>query len=97
MDTSRLSSVKEDWVALDKLLLSSVLLLVCWGIACIFSAGSGNAGRGGEYALRQLGWGLLSCAAYFVVIIVGYRKFMDLAYHLRYDAPFIVCHCFDGT
>ncbi len=80
MDTSRLSGVKEDWVALDKLLLGSVLLLVCWGIACIFSAGSGNAGRGGEYALRQLGWGLLSCAAYFVVIAVGYRKFMDLAY-----------------
>lgn len=80
MDTLRFSVLKEDLAALDKLLFGSVALLVFWGIACIFSAGSGSAGRGGEYAIRQLGWGVISGAAFVLVAGIGYRKFMDWAY-----------------
>ena len=80
MNALKLSVLKEDLAALDKLLHGSLLLLVFLGVACIFSAGSGNAGQGGTYATRQLGWLVVSCAAYIVVLIVGYRTFMDLAY-----------------
>jgi rod shape determining protein RodA len=79
MNTFRFSVLKEDLAALDKLFLCSVVLLVLWGIACIFSAG-GNAGRGGEYAVRQLGWSVISGIAYVLVVAIGYRKFMDWAY-----------------
>ncbi|MDR2180836.1 MAG: rod shape-determining protein RodA [Synergistaceae bacterium] len=82
MDTLRFSVLKEDMAALDKLLFGSVALLVLWGIACIFSAGSGNAGRGGEYAVRQAGWSVVSVIAYVFVVGIGYRKFMDWAYPL---------------
>ncbi|MDR3230849.1 MAG: rod shape-determining protein RodA [Synergistaceae bacterium] len=74
------SSFREDWVALDKLLFGCVLLLLCWGIACIFSAASGFAGHGMEYALRQIGWGVVACAACVAVFAIGYPKFMDMAY-----------------
>ncbi|MDR1979950.1 MAG: rod shape-determining protein RodA [Synergistaceae bacterium] len=80
MDTLRFSVLKEDLAALDKLLFGSVVLLIFWGIACIFSAGSGSAGRGGEYAIRQLSWGVFSCMAYVLVVGIGYRQFMDWAY-----------------
>ena len=82
MDALRFSVLKDDLLALDKLLFGSVVLLVVWGIACIYSAGSGSVGRGGEYAFRQTGWGILSCTAYIVIVAVGYRKFMDWAYPL---------------
>jgi rod shape determining protein RodA len=57
-----------------------VLVLLCWGIACIFSAASGRIGSGTEFALRQFGWAVVSCVACFSVISVGYQKFMDMAY-----------------
>lgn len=80
METPRLSTFKEDWAVADRLLPGSVLLLFGWGVLCIYSAGSGSAGRGMDYALRQLGWGIVGCVAYVCVILIGYRKFMDLAY-----------------
>ncbi|MDR2137008.1 MAG: FtsW/RodA/SpoVE family cell cycle protein, partial [Synergistaceae bacterium] len=80
MDTPRISTFKEDLAALDKTLLACVTFLILVGVACIFSAGSGNAGRGGEYATRQFGWGVFSVAAYVLVVGIDYRKFMDLAY-----------------
>jgi rod shape determining protein RodA len=79
MGPLRLFSLQEDLAALDKLLFCSVVLLVSWGIACIFSAGGGT-GRGGEYALRQFAWSVISCGAYVVIVVIGYRKLMDWAY-----------------
>jgi rod shape determining protein RodA len=75
-----LSTLKEDLAALDKLLLGSVALLVAAGIAFIFSAGSGYAGRGWAYAARQIGWLAAGVVAYVVVVAVGYERLMDLAY-----------------
>lgn len=80
MEPPRLSSLREEWAASDKLLFGSVLLLLGWGIACIFSAASGFAGHGMEFALRQIGWGVVACVACVVVFVVGYPKFMDMAY-----------------
>jgi rod shape determining protein RodA len=91
MDTLRFSVLKEDLAALDKLLFGSVALLVFWGIACIFSAGSGSAGRGGEYAIRQLGWSVISAIAFVSVAGIGYRKFMDWAYPIYGLTLFLLC------
>lgn len=82
MDISRLSTFRETWAAADKLLLGSVLAISCWGVLCIFSAGSGFVGNGMSFALRQAGWGVLSCAAYLGILAIGYRKFLDMAYPL---------------
>jgi rod shape determining protein RodA len=84
MDTPRISTFKstfkENLAALDKSLLAGAVSLILIGIACIFSAGSGSAGRGGEYAIRQIGWGVFSVVAYLLTVAIDYRKFMDLAY-----------------
>jgi rod shape determining protein RodA len=80
MDAPRVSTFKENLAALDKVLLTGVVSLILIGIACIFSAGSGSAGRGLEYTIRQAGWGALSVVTYLLVVAIDYRKFMDLAY-----------------
>jgi rod shape determining protein RodA len=80
MEPSGLSSFRENWATADKLLFCSVLLLFSWGVACIFSAASGSVGRGAEFALRQFGWGILSCVACLITVAAGYSKFMDMAY-----------------
>lgn len=67
---------------LDKLLFGSVFLLALWGVACIYSAASGNTGRGVEFAVRQLGWLVVSCVACFAVMGIGYQKLLDWAYPL---------------
>jgi len=91
MPGSRLVDLKEDLAAQDKLLFCGVAALVFGGIACIFSAGAGAAGRGESYALRQLGWGAASCFAYVAVVAVGYRKFMDLAYPIYGATLLLLC------
>jgi rod shape determining protein RodA len=90
METLRLSTFKKDLAALDKLLLGIVAFLILAGIACIFSAGSGRAGRGEEYAIRQTGWAVMSVVAYIVVVAVDYRKLMDLAYPIYSATLFLL-------
>ena len=87
MDKPRLFTFKENLTSLDKPLSGSVALLVLCGVACIYSAGGG---RGDGYALRQLGWSAVSCLLYAVVVAVGYRRFMDLAYPIYGLALFVL-------
>jgi rod shape determining protein RodA len=82
MGGSRFFSSREDLTVPDKLLSGGVALLALLGIACIYSAGAGDGGRGENYAIRQAGWCAVSCLAYLAVVVFGYRKFMDLAYPL---------------
>jgi len=80
MNDFSLSTLRDDLVALDKLLFGSLAMLVILGIVCIFSAGSGYEGRGGVYATRQLGWFAIACVAYVTVIAIGYERLLELAY-----------------
>jgi rod shape determining protein RodA len=79
MSTFRLSLLREDLAASDKLLLVSVSLLILSGVASIFSAGGGRE-QGGHYAVRQIVWCAVSVGLYASVVAVGYRKLMDYAY-----------------
>jgi len=74
------SDLKGDLAELDKLLLGSVVLLCLIGIACIFSAGSGNVDRAWFLARQQFIWLIIACAAYISIVAIGYERFMDLAY-----------------
>ena len=80
METPNLLWIKEDARALDRLFFGCVLILVCWGILCVYSAGAGRAGRGWEFALRQTGWMFISCAALFAVLVVGHARLLEAAY-----------------
>jgi rod shape determining protein RodA len=91
MSSFRFAVFKEDVAALDKLLAGCVVLLVAWGTLCIFSAGSSAAGRGESYAVRQIGWGIVACGAYFTVVAVGYHRLMDFAYPLYGLVLILLC------
>lgn len=80
MGKSRLFLFEEERPVVDKWLFGSVVLLICWGIFCIYSAASGGTGRGMEYARRQIGWAMVACVACWTILLVGYRRFMDWAY-----------------
>jgi rod shape determining protein RodA len=67
-----------------------------WGVLCIFSAASGFSGRGMEFAVRQLGWVAVVCAAYSSVLAVGYEKFLDMAY-LIYGLTLLLLFFMDLT
>lgn len=72
--------LREDLFSLDRLMTGCALALALWGILCVYSAGAGPLGRGGDLALRQTGWMLLSCFALFLVLAIGHQRFLDLAY-----------------
>lgn len=73
---------KEELASLDRLLFSCVFILIGLGILCIFSAGSGFAGRGADFAFRQAAWTFVGVLACLVILAVGYRKLLDIAYPL---------------
>ncbi|MBQ6909994.1 MAG: rod shape-determining protein RodA, partial [Synergistaceae bacterium] len=64
------------------MLVSCVLLLSLWGIACIYSAGAGSALNGWDLCLRQAGWLLISCFVVLIVLAVGHGVLLDAAYYL---------------
>ncbi len=72
--------IKEDAVLLDKALIISVLFLSITGIICVYSAGSGFAGRGFELAIKQTAWVSISLIAMLVTILIGHRKLLEGAY-----------------
>ncbi|MDR1741256.1 MAG: rod shape-determining protein RodA [Synergistaceae bacterium] len=80
-----------DLASPDRALLGGVLVLAAAGIACIYSAGSGTAGQGWVYALRQTTWCALAGLAYAVVVSVGYQRFLDAAYPLYCAALVLLC------
>ncbi|MBQ3627092.1 MAG: rod shape-determining protein RodA [Synergistaceae bacterium] len=75
-------NLKEDAALIDKMLVSCVLLLSLWGIACIYSAGAGSALNGWDLCLRQAGWLLISCFVVLIVLAVGHGVLLDAAYYL---------------
>ncbi|HCL79387.1 MAG TPA: rod shape-determining protein RodA [Synergistaceae bacterium] len=74
--------LRESLASLDKLQLVAVLALYLLGMLSIYSAGAGRALRGGELALRQGIWGVLSICAFLVVLHIGYERFFSLAYRI---------------
>ena len=75
-------NLKEDAALIDKMLVSCVLLLSLWGIACIYSAGAGTLVNGWDLCLRQAGWLLISCFVVLIVLAVGHGVLLDAAYYL---------------
>jgi rod shape determining protein RodA len=81
MEEKRLT-LRENLASLDRLQLFPALVLFFLGVASIFSAGAGFAGRGGGFAARQILWGCLSAVAYLGVLQVGYARFLSWAYRI---------------
>ena len=75
-------SLRNTLHALDYPLLIAVLLMYLTGVATIYSAGGGPAGRGKFYAGRQLIWGLAAIVMLAVVLRVDYEFFLDASYWL---------------
>ena len=80
METPRVSLFREDVTLLDRPMLVCASALVLWGIACVYSAGAGSAGRGWDLALRQAGWIILGALVLLLVLAVGHQRLLDAAY-----------------
>ena len=83
-------ALKEDVIAMDKIMLTTVLLLSFWGIFCIYSAAAGLSGRGFDLAFRQTGWLTFSCLSMFLIMIIGHNKLLEGAYPLYCFMLFIL-------
>ncbi|MCR5346983.1 MAG: rod shape-determining protein RodA [Fretibacterium sp.] len=82
MESQSISLIKEDIAFLDRPMIGCVLVLVLWGIVCIYSAGAGSLGQGGELAVKQTLWLFLGCLALIVVMIAGHNRLLDAAYFI---------------
>ncbi len=67
---------------LDRIQILAAAALFVLGLLSIYSAGAGFEGKGGSYAGRQLLWGVLSSAAFLVVVRIGYERLLQEGYAL---------------
>lgn len=65
---------------IDKFFCLSVIILVLVGIFSIYSAGGGASGIGKSLAFRQSIWAVVSIFSSLMVLMIGYKWFMDWAY-----------------
>ena len=76
------TSLRKDLSLADRILFFCALMLSLWGVFCIYSAASGTAGRGFDFAFRQTAWLVFSFFMMILVMFIGHRKLLENAYAL---------------
>ena len=65
---------------MDYSMLAAVLLLFCFGLLAIFSAGHGAGKTTASYVYKQILWGAVSMAVYVAILFPGYKRFLSWSY-----------------